>query len=273
MAPVKHGCFSFDNDTLFVTTPDGYTHTRANRAHIARIFVSRIRVQYPIPDYPGHWYRAQVLHYGLAPTKDPALAKMRLQEALQDMLLRVPNEVRQIEDRLRSQWFAMNLPEADVPAPAPRPPSRTGIWAASLNSGLGRPVFALARQSSDRTGISAATSNTGSERPVPAPVPQTSNPTGIWAATLTTGLRATVPMKRAAEDDEEFDAARNGRGQFRRRSATPASPCKGADEVSTDTSMRDTSAPPGTTSPRTAYCRVSVSESSRIHHIDCSMLT
>jgi hypothetical protein len=117
MAPVHHGHFSFDNGTFYVTTPDGHTHPRADYWQLYAIFGSDIGVQHPDPDHPGHWYEAQVIHYGLTPTSNAAPAKLILQDAFQNRALEVPRGVFQIEEKLRKEWTRKALQEAAGPAP------------------------------------------------------------------------------------------------------------------------------------------------------------
>ncbi|KAJ5773074.1 hypothetical protein N7457_007970, partial [Penicillium paradoxum] len=109
MAPVYHGHFSFNVDTFYVTTSGGHIHPRASRSELDAIFSTIIRDRNSNPDHLGHWYEAQVLHYGLTPTKSKATAKVRLLEALQEGHLDVPEGIRKIEKDLRNEWTKHDL--------------------------------------------------------------------------------------------------------------------------------------------------------------------
>lgn len=60
----------------------------------------------PSKDPVGHWYQAQLLHYGLPPSKDKARAKMRLLEAVNSSSLVVPAAISRIEESLRKEFNA-----------------------------------------------------------------------------------------------------------------------------------------------------------------------
>ncbi|KAJ5129459.1 uncharacterized protein N7515_005498 [Penicillium bovifimosum] len=133
MEPTKHGCFTFDNDTFFATTSDNYTHPRAEWEVLWRIFCTRLRFKFPNPDHPGHWYRAQVLHYGLAPTGNDAKAKMRLQDAYQDGRLTIPKGILKIEKELQLEWeITKAMQEAVGPTPAPQSSDQSSGWTATV---------------------------------------------------------------------------------------------------------------------------------------------
>ncbi|QQK40645.1 DNA-repair protein, UmuC-like, N-terminal [Penicillium digitatum] len=103
MPPVTNGQFSFNVDTFYVTASGGQIHRRAAPAEIKALY-DTATTDKSTPDHPGHWYEAQLLHYGLPPSKVKATAKMRLLKALQDGALTVPKESLQIEKNLKKEW-------------------------------------------------------------------------------------------------------------------------------------------------------------------------
>ncbi|KXG48072.1 uncharacterized protein PGRI_019420 [Penicillium griseofulvum] len=109
MAPVYHGRWVYNIDTLYVTTSCGAVHARASYAELDDIFSTPLGAIRTRPDNPGHWWEAQLFHYGLAPTTNKAAAKMRLMDAYQDGRLKVPDEVFQIEDTLHRNWINQGL--------------------------------------------------------------------------------------------------------------------------------------------------------------------
>ncbi|KAK3682110.1 hypothetical protein B0T22DRAFT_276297 [Podospora appendiculata] len=62
-------------------------------------------------DRPAHWYEAQLIHYGLPPSKTKGTAKMRLFEAVNRGNLTVPPHIGRLESELKKEW-AKNEREA-----------------------------------------------------------------------------------------------------------------------------------------------------------------
>jgi hypothetical protein len=100
MLPVTNGQFSFNVDTFYVAASGGRIHRRAAPPKIKALYDTSVD---STPDHPGHWYEAQLIHYGLPPSKVKATAKMRLLKALQDGGLSVPKESIQIEKNLKKE--------------------------------------------------------------------------------------------------------------------------------------------------------------------------
>ncbi|CAI7645077.1 unnamed protein product [Penicillium glandicola] len=127
MAPVYHGHWSFDTDTFYVASSDGYVHPRASYSELDNIFSAPIGDSEVrnTPDHEGHWYEAQLLHFGLAPTKNKAEAKMRLMDAFQDDTLDIPDEILQIETTLSRDWIKKDL-ETRILGPSMQPSHDTG---------------------------------------------------------------------------------------------------------------------------------------------------
>jgi hypothetical protein len=103
MGRVTHGKFSYDVDTFYVEA-SGHPHRRAIPAELRAIFDASIPDRNQRPDHPAHWFEAQLLHYGLSPSKVKATAKMRLLDAIQDGILEVPIELVEMEKRLKKEW-------------------------------------------------------------------------------------------------------------------------------------------------------------------------
>ena len=84
--PVSRGYFYY-HDGLYVDVGNLNRHKRASVEEIRTILrpdliKSKNAALGPPKDQVGHWYEAQLIHYGLPPSKDKARAKMRLLEAL-----------------------------------------------------------------------------------------------------------------------------------------------------------------------------------------------
>ena len=120
MARVNHGKFSYDVDTFYVEA-SGHLHRRAIPAELRAIFNVSIPDRNQRPDYPAHWFEAQLLHYGLSPSKVKATAKMRLLEAIQDDILEVPIELILMEKRLKKEWKRQDTAARSLLSGLPHP--------------------------------------------------------------------------------------------------------------------------------------------------------
>ncbi|CDM35309.1 hypothetical protein DTO013E5_6738 [Penicillium roqueforti] len=120
MAPVYHGQWSFDKDTFCVTSSGGHVHPRATYSELDDIFCAPLGDIRDRADHQDHWYEAQLLHFGLPPTRSKAAAKMRLMDAFQDETLDVPEQILRIEQSLSKKW-AKRDSEARVMGPSMRP--------------------------------------------------------------------------------------------------------------------------------------------------------
>ncbi|KAJ6049755.1 DNA-repair protein UmuC-like N-terminal [Penicillium canescens] len=120
MARVSHGKFSYDVDTFYVEA-SGHLHRRAIPAELRAIFNASIPDRNQRPDHPAHWFEAQLLHYGLSPSKVKATAKMRLLDAIQDDILEVPIELVLMEKRLKKEWKRQDTAARSLLSGLPNP--------------------------------------------------------------------------------------------------------------------------------------------------------
>ena len=109
-APVSRGNFYY-HDGLYVDVGNLNRHKRASVEEIRTILrpdLKKSKTTSPAPskDQVGHWYEAQLIHYGLPPSKDKARAKMRLLEALNSSRLAVPPNVAQMEAEMKKEYAA-----------------------------------------------------------------------------------------------------------------------------------------------------------------------
>jgi len=119
--PVVRDPFSCDR-TLYVTV-DHYRHERADPGTLHRLLTytepgprltkaGKIAKRQPPPhkDEPGHFYCAQLLHYGLKPLKTKEPAKKHLLAAFTaNGTLSVPQHILTLEDILRKEWDKANV--------------------------------------------------------------------------------------------------------------------------------------------------------------------
>ena len=103
-APVANGKFSFSVDSFYVETSGHNLHRRATVPELQTLFQPAAAGAAAPPDPVGHWYEAQLLHYGIAPSKNKAVAKMRLLDAVRGGGLAVPKDISKIEADLKKEW-------------------------------------------------------------------------------------------------------------------------------------------------------------------------
>lgn len=98
-ACVSEGDFSFANGVFFAESSGRNKHPRATneelRAHFA--FGSET-------DHTAHWFEAQLMHYGLRPSKVKSVARMRLFDAIRGGTLSVPLHITELEQKLKEEW-------------------------------------------------------------------------------------------------------------------------------------------------------------------------
>jgi hypothetical protein len=135
MPPVYHGQWSFDGDTFYITSSSGHVHRRATYYELDDLFSTPLGDRRNRTDYQDHWYEAQLLHFGLPPTKSKATAKMRLMDAFQDGTLDVPEEILEMEHKLRGTWMKQDL-EARILGPSMQPPLDSEITGATATDAI-----------------------------------------------------------------------------------------------------------------------------------------
>lgn len=107
-APISRHGFFYNGD-LHVEVGDFNRHKRATLQELIALLrpdLKQSRAAAPPKDQVGHWYEAQLLHYGLPGSKVKATAKIRLLDALNAKKLAVPAWVSKLEDDLRKEYNA-----------------------------------------------------------------------------------------------------------------------------------------------------------------------
>ncbi|RMY68335.1 hypothetical protein D0863_07202 [Hortaea werneckii] len=100
-APVVRGEFVY-RDTLFVDVGgDGKRHPRASPLELKDLLNGKVA-----KDQVGHWYEAQLIHYGLQRSKQKDTAKVRLQQALSQGKLKVPPHIADMEGQMKKDYAA-----------------------------------------------------------------------------------------------------------------------------------------------------------------------
>lgn len=109
-SPVSRGNFHYNGD-LYVEVGSFNRHRRATVNEITAILRPDLKKSTKATsdaqkDQVGHWYEAQLIHYGLPPSKDKARAKMRLLEALNSSKLSVPSSIAKMEAEMKKEYGA-----------------------------------------------------------------------------------------------------------------------------------------------------------------------
>ncbi|KAI7531991.1 hypothetical protein KC331_g13809 [Hortaea werneckii] len=100
-ASIVRGEFVY-RDTLFVDVGgDGKRHPRASPAELKDLLNGKVA-----KDQVGHWYEAQLIHYGLQRSKQKDTAKVRLQQALSQSKLKVPPHIADMEGQMKKEYAA-----------------------------------------------------------------------------------------------------------------------------------------------------------------------
>ncbi|KAJ4302563.1 hypothetical protein N0V88_002713 [Collariella sp. IMI 366227] len=99
VAPATKDAWSYSGD-FHVEASGNNRHRRATVPEIKSVFDGTDGAK----DRPGHWYEAQLIHYGLPPSKTKGTAKMRLLDALNKGNLAVPSDIRKVESELKKEW-------------------------------------------------------------------------------------------------------------------------------------------------------------------------
>ena len=108
--PVSRDNFYY-NGNLYVEVGNLNRHNRATPEEISAILRPDLKKNKkasndPPKDQVGRWYEAQLIHYGLPPSKDKARAKMRLLEALNTNKLTVPPNITVMEAQMKKEYAA-----------------------------------------------------------------------------------------------------------------------------------------------------------------------
>ena len=105
-APVVRGDFVYNGD-LYIDVGNLNRHKRATVAEITDLLrpdLANSKTSLPTKDKVGHWYEAQLVHYGLPPSKNKATAKLRLLDNLNKSQLTVPSHIIAIESELKKEF-------------------------------------------------------------------------------------------------------------------------------------------------------------------------
>lgn len=103
-APVERDGFAYIGDAFYAYTSNRNCHRRASLSHLRDLFQLVRGTAETTKDHPAHWYEAQLVHYGLQPSKTKSVAKLRLSDAFNKAHMSVPQHLQRLETELRKQW-------------------------------------------------------------------------------------------------------------------------------------------------------------------------
>lgn len=102
--PTDNRLFTF-NHVLLAESTNHSRHPRATLHDLRAILHSaNIATDGKSDDHVAHWWEAQLIHYGLRPSKTKAVAKVRLLEALNNGNLKVPQQIVKLEAELKKEF-------------------------------------------------------------------------------------------------------------------------------------------------------------------------
>ncbi|KAI0449624.1 hypothetical protein F5B21DRAFT_35452 [Xylaria acuta] len=181
-AVAKDG-FSFAGD-LYVEASGHNRHRRAAVSELKEHFKSGSD-----KDHPAHWFEAQLIHYGLQPSKTKSVARMRLFDAVNSGKLAVPSHIKKVETDLKKEW-AKNEREAKKAA-------KTTAGSTSTASAAGK------KRKADASNVDMTINVGGINITVSANNASTSSSAAKKAKTSTTA----VALAKAAKDDPKKKAS------------------------------------------------------------------
>ena len=101
----SHRIFDFIDGKFVVETSGGHSHPHASVKELTSLFDSGPATSLSVKDLPAHWFEAQLLHYGLPPSKVKSTAEMTLLDELNKDTLRVSNKILRLEHMLGKYWY------------------------------------------------------------------------------------------------------------------------------------------------------------------------
>ncbi|RDW86214.1 uncharacterized protein DSM5745_02856 [Aspergillus mulundensis] len=105
--PASRSSFEYYNNDFYIVIPPLHRHRRCTISELDDFFNSSTLSSSDtdsVKDRPAHWYRAQLIHYGLRPTDNKGTAAMRLLGALRCGELSVPQHLARLEEDLKREW-------------------------------------------------------------------------------------------------------------------------------------------------------------------------
>uniref|UniRef100_A0A8H7K1D5 Uncharacterized protein n=1 Tax=Bionectria ochroleuca TaxID=29856 RepID=A0A8H7K1D5_BIOOC len=182
--PVAADGFAFANGDFFAEASGQNRHRRATLGELKEHFSSGSD-----KDHPAHWFEAQLIHYGLRPSKTKSVARMRLYDAVNTGELTVPTHLASLESNLRKEWAKNNreTKKGSKTAAASETKKKPTTAATQKATGTKRKV----NDNTDAAPTSGASTPHGTKRTKTATSKDKSSPKASYSAKNSTGSKAT----------------------------------------------------------------------------------
>ena len=258
---VRNGDFVF-RDALFAEISDGKRHPRAAPSDLKDLLLPKKGTP-AAKDQVAHWYEAQLIHYGLARSKDKNTAKVRLTAALSTDGLKVPPNIQNIETELKKEYAAgvrkLKAAEkkAQLPAAEAAPKnkkrkagddvSKITVKADGVELTIDRKAGAVSESATKRKKAEPMTPSKATAKPKPAGKPAPTNGTKTATPSLPKSKPVTGPTARIFATKQTARRAKPSHYPSTSSRPVPHSPQQYADDTpanyhDSDVEMND--APP-----------------------------
>jgi hypothetical protein len=168
--PATRDGWSYSGDFL-VEASGNNRHRRATVPELKAVYDGSDGAK----DRPGHWYEAQLIHYGLPPSKTKGTAKMRLFDAVSKGNLAVPAHIKKTETELKKEWTKRER-EAKQALKKPAAPASTSARGSKRKADDGQ--VGMAPGTNVNINISMSMGHNGGIQMAPAgPAPKKAKPT------------------------------------------------------------------------------------------------
>ncbi|KAI0189447.1 hypothetical protein F4808DRAFT_34882 [Astrocystis sublimbata] len=180
-APVTRDGFAYASGDLFAHASNHNSHRRATVSELQDHFKNGSD-----KDHPAHWFEAQLLHYGLAPSKTKSVARMRLFDAMNAGNLVVPAPIQKLERELKKEWAksereakkalkTQNTPQPAATTSAPAKKRKADASNVDLTLNVGGVNITLSANNATKSSAATAkkpktsSASTASSKPVAKP--------------------------------------------------------------------------------------------------------
>lgn len=201
--PVQKDGFSYAGDSFYCEASNLNRHRRATLPELKNHFNGK-----DTENRPAHWYEAQLLHYGLPPSKVKGTAHKRLFDAVMGSGLTVPAHIQKIETDLKKEWAKKEREAKKI--------SKESATAKPPAKGTKRKADQVSTSTNVNVNVSVSVSSTGvievqaaqpaakkakaapkitSKEEKAAPAPKPIAPTAAPKATKQTARKSTAPSQ------------------------------------------------------------------------------
>ncbi|KAM0353042.1 hypothetical protein ACHAPU_001928 [Fusarium lateritium] len=206
--PVTEDGFAFSDGVFFAQASGQNRHRRATAIELKDHFASGSD-----KDHPAHWFEAQLVHYGLQPSKTKSVARMRLFDAVNAGNIKVPATVSKLETKLKKEW-TKNDREVKKGATSKPPPKTAPTVKAETKSTA---TAGTKRKANDDSGVTPKKPKTATPKPK-APAKTSTKVTGKAAPKVSAAETAQAQRK-----PQTARCSRGGASQGTGRGANTAS--------------------------------------------------